>query len=71
MRSTLAILAFAVAAFCLMETLLGIFMSYLAYVRGAIRGVPFHAYAQTTLMLMAAAGVLCWAGLKLWPKRCS
>lgn len=71
MRTTLAIMAFAVSTFCLMETVMGIFISYLAYVRGAIRGLPFHAYAQTTFMFMAATGIFCWAGLGLWPKRSS
>jgi hypothetical protein len=58
-RTALAILAFAVSGFCLMETVIGIVIGYEAYMRGAIRGVPFHAYARTTMICMVVTGVLC------------
>lgn len=68
-RFTLAVLAYAASALCFVESLLGLFVSYGAYKQGLIRGVPFHTWASTTLILMAAAGVLCFAGFKLWPER--
>ncbi len=71
MRITFAILTFVASGLCLMETVIALLISYEAYVRGAIRGLPFHAYARTTMIFMVAAGILCWAGIKLWPKRAS
>jgi hypothetical protein len=69
LKTVLSIVAFVVSGFCLMETLAAIVISCLAYVRGSIRGVPFHAFAQTTLILLIVAGVFFWAGLMIRPKR--
>jgi hypothetical protein len=69
LKTVLAIVAFVVSGFCLMETLAGIVISCLAYVRGPIRGVPFHAFAQTTLIFLIVAGIVLWAALMIRPKR--
>jgi hypothetical protein len=69
MKKFLASLTFAVSAFFLIMSVLGIIFTYEAHRLGQLHGVPFHSFALRTEVLMAGTVLFFWCGKKMWPKR--
>ena len=66
----LALLALAASAFCFIEGVIGVFITYGVYKAGhPVRGVPLHSFVSQTAILIAATGLFFWAWLKIQPKR--
>jgi hypothetical protein len=69
MRTLLSISTFLVATFCLMESLLGVFVTYMAYEHGPFRGVAFRYWAAVDTSFIVTTVVLFWACFKILPKK--